>query len=182
MSIEVLHEWEPNQRVREILGLYPLDHIVVGFETSNGQRVRCIRNGDTGNLVKSISILTDARNLYLRCLDAGACEHALDWLVGLPRNLHVDEAFEQCRYAAWLTWWFDRFAPKDEATQIAYFNAGEVYEKAYKAAWENEESEAIIEAVQFALGEFKDAVRDFYLPALRAWTITYDHKKPYIRA
>lgn len=183
MSIEVLHEWEPSQRVREVLGIDPLDHIVVGFMTTNGQRVRCFRDWRTSNLFGRIDILANARNLYLRCADAYACDYALEWLHGLPMNLHVDDVFEQCRYASWLTWWFDRFYPEDdEAAQIAYFNAGEVYDKAYKEAWENEESDAIIEAVQFALGEFKDAVREFYLPALRSWTITYDPEKPYIRA
>lgn len=185
MGFEILHEWEPNDKVKGRLKLYQLDHIVVGFDGRTGQRKRGLRRD--GKIVDTFNVLVNVQNLYYRCVDAGACSAGLDWLlVDFEPKEHVDVVFENARYMhlPWLTWWFDRFYLKEDAeSQFAYFNANLAYESAYPDAWKNAgwDMSIVSNRLNALFDDWKDAVRDFYLPALRAWVITYDPDRPYIR-
>ena len=189
MSIEVLHEWEPSERVAAALMMSPGDHVVIAFTSDNGQRMRYKRRYFNGQLSAGVRILTNVHNLYLRCADAGACETALTWMLEyLHFQSSVDEAFDKTEYwqLSWLTWWFDRFYPKtDEDGQVKYFQALEVYRLAYREMltkpWTPQHADEHRPLVIAMFEDFKAAIRDFYLPALRAWAITYDADRPYIR-
>lgn len=182
MGFEIMHEWEPNDKVKDWLKLDPVDHIVVGYDGRTGQRVRGIRRD--GKIVDMFNVLVDARNLYYRCVDAGACAAGLHWLKNFEPRVHVDDVFEKTPHIQFLTWWFDRFYPKtDEASQRAYFDACAAYEKARREIWSTAHLDPQGASIKFAdaFDDWKDAVKDFYLPALRAWVITYDPDRPYIR-